>query len=137
MKDSGYLDDFTGKISQIVSKANNLGSIIDNKRLVRKLLGSVPEKYIQIVASIEQFADLNTMQFQEATGRLKAYEERIKKPNKEEDTHNKLLFTKEDAKEKSKERKCEHCGHGSSNQGNFGRGHSFGHPLVYAFPHME
>ncbi|KAD7477436.1 hypothetical protein E3N88_00572 [Mikania micrantha] len=126
MKYSEFLDDFTGKISQIVSKANTLGSTIDNKRLVRKLLGSVPEKYIQIVASIDQFADLNTMQFQEAIGRLKAYEECIKKPNKDEDSHNKLLFIKEDADEKNKERKCEHCGHGSSNLGNFGRGRGIG-----------
>ncbi|GKD56288.1 zinc finger, CCHC-type containing protein, partial [Tanacetum coccineum] len=57
-------------------------STIENKRLVRKLVGSVPTKFIQIVAAIEQFADLNTMTFQEATERLKAYEERIKRPRK-------------------------------------------------------
>ncbi|GJY48969.1 hypothetical protein Tco_0438925 [Tanacetum coccineum] len=73
MKDSESLDEFTGKISQLVSQASNLGSTIENKRLVRKLLGSVPTKFIQIVAAIEQFADLNTMTFQEATKRLKAY----------------------------------------------------------------
>ncbi|GJS97709.1 hypothetical protein Tco_0804677 [Tanacetum coccineum] len=82
MKDSESLDEFTRKISQLVSQASNLGSTIENKRLVRKLLGSVPTKFIQIVAAIEQFADLNTMTFQEATERLKAYEERIKRPRK-------------------------------------------------------
>ncbi|KAJ9553626.1 hypothetical protein OSB04_017671 [Centaurea solstitialis] len=61
MKDSESLDEFTGKISQLVSQANNLGSTIENKRLVRKLLGSVPARFIQIVAAIEQFADLNTI----------------------------------------------------------------------------
>ncbi|GJU33939.1 hypothetical protein Tco_1182293 [Tanacetum coccineum] len=70
------------KISQLVSQASNLGSTIENKRLVRKLLGSVLRKFIQIVAAIEQFANLNTMTFQEATKRLKAYEERIKRPKK-------------------------------------------------------
>jgi hypothetical protein len=122
MKESETLDEFSGKISQLVSQANSLGSTIDNKRLVRKLLGSVPAKFIQIVAAIEQFADLNTMQFQEAIGRLKAYEERIKKPEKEEDTHDKLLFTKEEDKDKFKEHKCERCGHGNSIQGSSGRG---------------
>nr|GEX53989.1 hypothetical protein [Tanacetum cinerariifolium] len=63
MKDSESLDEFTGKISQLVSQASNLGSTIENKRLVRKLLGSVPTKFIQIVVAIEQFADLNTMTF--------------------------------------------------------------------------
>ncbi|PWA62230.1 hypothetical protein CTI12_AA211690 [Artemisia annua] len=66
MKDSESLDEFTGKISQLVSQASNLGTTIENKRLVRKLLGSIPTKFIQIVAAIEQFADLNTMTFQEA-----------------------------------------------------------------------
>ncbi|GKD97691.1 hypothetical protein Tco_1381588 [Tanacetum coccineum] len=80
--DSESLDEFTRKISQLVSQARKLGSTIENKRLVRKLLGSVPTKFIQIVAAIEQFADLNTMTFQEATERLKAYEERIKRPRK-------------------------------------------------------
>jgi hypothetical protein len=122
MKDSETLDDFTDKISKLVSQANNLGSTIDNKRLVRKLLGSVPEKYIQIVAAIEQFADLKTMQFQEAIGRLKAYEERIKKPTEEGDIHGKLLLTKEEPKEKAKEDKCEHCGSWKPNQGSQARG---------------
>lgn len=122
MKDSESLDDFTGKISQLVSQANNLGSTIENKRLVRKLLGSAPAKFIQIVAAIEQFADLNTMSFQEAVGRLKAYEERIKKPNKEEDTHDGLLYAKTDRKEEDKEHGCERCGYRKSNQDIKGRG---------------
>ena len=122
MKDSETLDEFTGKISQLVSQANNLGSTIENKRLVRKLQGSVPAKFIQIVATIEQFADLNTMSFQEAVGRLKAYEERIKKPNKEEDAHNELLYAKTDGKEEDKQHKCACCGQRKSNQDIKGRG---------------
>ncbi|KAJ9561254.1 hypothetical protein OSB04_006414 [Centaurea solstitialis] len=46
MKDSESLDEFTRKISQLVSQANNLGSTIENKSLVRKLLGSAPTKFI-------------------------------------------------------------------------------------------
>ncbi|GJZ91265.1 zinc finger, CCHC-type containing protein [Tanacetum coccineum] len=121
MKDSESLDEFTGKISQLVSQASNLGSTIENKRLVRKLLGSVPTKFIQIVAAIEQFVDLNTMTFQEATGRLKAYEERIKRPSKEEDVHDRLLYTKTVEKEQEKQYSCERCGYRKSNQDNKGR----------------
>ncbi|GKF60844.1 hypothetical protein Tco_0177630, partial [Tanacetum coccineum] len=51
-------EQLTLQISQLVSQASNLGSTIENKRLVRKLLGSVPTKFIQIVAAIEQFVDL-------------------------------------------------------------------------------
>ena len=116
------LDVYAGKISEIASQASSLGHTLDDKRLVRKLLGSVPEKYIQIVAAIEQFADLNTMPFQEAVGRLKAFEERTKKQSKEEDMSSKLLFTKKDGKEKEKEHKCEQCGHENSSKEYKGRG---------------
>ena len=90
--------------------------------MVHKLLGSTPAKFIQIVAAIEQFSDLNTMWFQEVVGRLKAYEERIKKPNKEEDTHDGLLYAKTDRKEEDKEHSCERCGYRKSNQDIKGRG---------------
>ncbi|GJU46393.1 hypothetical protein Tco_1203659 [Tanacetum coccineum] len=37
-----------------------------------------PTGYLQIVASIEQYSDLDEMTLEEAIGRLKTYEERIK-----------------------------------------------------------
>ena len=120
------LDVYAGKISEIASQASSLGHTLDDKRLVRKLLGSVPEKFIQIVAAIEQFADLNTMPFQEAVGRLKAFEERTKKQTKEEDMSSRLLFTEADKKVKDKHQRCEHCGCGNSNHGDFGRGQGRG-----------
>ncbi|XP_076881586.1 uncharacterized protein LOC143529748 [Bidens hawaiensis] len=120
------LDVYAEKISQIASQASSLGHTLDDKRLVRKLLGSVPEKYIQIVAAIEQFANLNTMSFQEAVGRLKAFEERTKKQTKEEDVSGKLLFTETNEKEMSKHHKCEHCGCGNSYREGFGRGQGKG-----------
>ncbi|PWA44248.1 hypothetical protein CTI12_AA523910 [Artemisia annua] len=54
------------------------------------------------------------MPFQEAIGRLKAFEERTKKAVKEEDGYNSLLFSNVD--EKTKKHKCEHCGHVNSSQ---------------------
>ncbi|GJZ44970.1 hypothetical protein Tco_0592566 [Tanacetum coccineum] len=43
-----------------------------------RLLNAVPDRYLQIVASIEQYYDLSIMTMEEAIGRLKTYEERIK-----------------------------------------------------------
>ncbi|GJY55148.1 hypothetical protein Tco_0446812 [Tanacetum coccineum] len=42
-------------------------------------------RYLQIVASIEQFSDLSEMTLEEAIGRLKTYEERIKHKSKQVD----------------------------------------------------
>ncbi|GJZ42978.1 ribonuclease H-like domain, reverse transcriptase, RNA-dependent DNA polymerase [Tanacetum coccineum] len=52
-------------------------------------------KYLQIVASIEQYYDLSTMTMEETIGRLKTYEERIKyKKCKQVDNQEKLMFTR-------------------------------------------
>ncbi|GJZ48985.1 zinc finger, CCHC-type containing protein [Tanacetum coccineum] len=55
-----------------------LGETLEDKVLVRNLLNSAPKKFLPIVATIEQYQDLDEMSFEEAVGRLTAYEERIK-----------------------------------------------------------
>nr|GEX79912.1 putative RNA-directed DNA polymerase, eukaryota, reverse transcriptase zinc-binding domain protein [Tanacetum cinerariifolium] len=58
--------------------------------LVRKLLNSVPKKFVE---TIEQYRDLDEMSFEEAIGRLTAYEERIKSQDKlEANDQDKLLM---------------------------------------------
>ncbi|XP_075486283.1 uncharacterized protein LOC142525881 [Primulina tabacum] len=76
MKETETIDEFVGKHSAINSKFSTLGDTLEDSSLVKKLLDSVPEKFFPIVAGIEQFYDLETMPFEEAIGRLKAYEER-------------------------------------------------------------
>ena len=47
--------------------------------MVKKLLDSVPDQLYTAVAGIEQFCDVNTITFDEALGRLKAFEERTER----------------------------------------------------------
>ncbi|XP_076937360.1 uncharacterized protein LOC143604916 [Bidens hawaiensis] len=113
---------------QTFSKYTSLGSNLEDEVLVRKLLNSVPKKYLQIVASIEQYSDLDTMPFEEAIGRLKAYEERIREQDETGDNdQSKLLLTKTDGQESSKNEEdvCECCGRGKSDHGR-GRGRGRG-----------
>lgn len=78
MKDDDTIDTFVGKLSEITSKAASLGEIVEEPKVVKKFLKSLPwKKYIHIVASLEQVLDLNTTSFEDIVGRLKAYEERI------------------------------------------------------------
>lgn len=72
------IDDFGRKLSEISSKAAALGENIEESKLVKKFLKSLPrKKCIHIIASLEQVLDINTTSFEDITGRLKAYEERI------------------------------------------------------------
>ncbi|XP_022004437.1 uncharacterized protein LOC110901999 [Helianthus annuus] len=107
MKEDDTIDEFTAKINSIVTRASEYGRMLNQSTLVRKLLNAVPDRFIQIVASIEQYSNLDTMTLDEAIGRLKTYEERLKLKKKESPMNNleELLY----------------AGHGQ-HVGNHGRG---------------
>ncbi|XP_076904526.1 uncharacterized protein LOC143560001 [Bidens hawaiensis] len=92
MRDSESIDDFARKLSSLASKSVALGEEIEETKMVKKFLKTLPRsKYIQIVASLEQVLDLNKTGFEDVVGRLKAYEERIKEEVME--TQGNLLFS--------------------------------------------
>ena len=79
MAEGGLLDDYAGKISGITTRYASLGSTLDDAAMVKKLLDTVPDRLYSAVAGIEQFCDVETMAFEEALGRLKAFEERSRR----------------------------------------------------------
>lgn len=78
MKDTDHLDDFHMKINGVVSNIRALGETVAESYVVKKLLRAVPPKFLQIVSTLEQFGNLDTMSIEEAIGALKAHEERLK-----------------------------------------------------------
>ncbi|CAD6256727.1 unnamed protein product [Miscanthus lutarioriparius] len=60
-------------------KYSNLGGTLDDAALEKKLFDTVLERFINVIARIEQFYDLKKLSFEEAIGRLKAFEERTKR----------------------------------------------------------
>ncbi|KAG7547963.1 Zinc finger CCHC-type [Arabidopsis suecica] len=98
MKDSEKIDDFAGKLSEIASKSSALGVKIEESRLVKKFLKSIPRrKYIHIVASLEQVLDLNTITFEDIVGRLKVYEERVTEEEEPHEDQSKLMYANTDS----------------------------------------
>ena len=57
----------------------NLGETLGDATLVNKLLDTVPDRLFPVVAGIEQFHDVTTMAFDEALGRLRAFDERVRR----------------------------------------------------------
>ncbi|GKB39942.1 zinc finger, CCHC-type containing protein [Tanacetum coccineum] len=101
MKEDETIDTFTGKLTTLVNKAASLGHTIEDSVVVRKLLNAVPDKFLQIVASIEQYSDLDEMSVDEAIGRLKTFEERIKSKKKiPGDSQESLMFTRHEGQTK-------------------------------------
>ncbi|KAL7582865.1 uncharacterized protein LOC111918053 [Lactuca sativa] len=78
MKETESVDDFTGKVINIVSTLRMLADRVEESQVVKKLLRVVSSKLLQIASTLEQFGDLESMSVEEVIGRLKAYEERMK-----------------------------------------------------------
>nr|GEW08390.1 ribonuclease H-like domain, reverse transcriptase, RNA-dependent DNA polymerase [Tanacetum cinerariifolium] len=57
LKDDDTVDAITAKLNGYATKAKELGKTLDESLLVRKLLDSTPDRFIQIVASIEQTSE--------------------------------------------------------------------------------
>lgn len=90
MKETESVDEFGGKLSEIVSKSAALGVSIEEQKLVKKFLTSLPRrKYIHIVASLEQVLDLNNTSFEDIMDRMKAYESEEEELQEEQ---NKLMY---------------------------------------------
>ncbi|XP_013616964.1 PREDICTED: uncharacterized protein LOC106323372 [Brassica oleracea var. oleracea] len=82
-----------GAERELASKSAALGVTIEEAKIVKKFLMSLPrKKYIHIVASLEQVLDLNTTSFEDILGRLKAYEERIFEEEETEEGQRKLMY---------------------------------------------
>ncbi|GJZ49333.1 transposon ty3-I gag-pol polyprotein, partial [Tanacetum coccineum] len=98
MKENESVDSFISKISSITSRATNVGLTFEDSTLVRKLLTAVPDRFLHIVASIEQYSNLDNMSLDEAIGRLKTFEERLKcKKERQPDSQERLMFSQHDS----------------------------------------
>ncbi|CAN6269240.1 unnamed protein product [Urochloa humidicola] len=91
MKSTDSVDDFAMKVNSIVSTIRGLGDKIEDSYLVKKILRAATNKFLQIVASIEQFGDLTTMTVEEVFGRLRAYEERLRCADNDDGVEHALL----------------------------------------------
>ena len=69
------IEQYAGRLMGMSVWYGNLCGSLDDAAFVKKLFDTVPERFINVVAGIEQFYDLKKLAFEEAVGRLKAYEE--------------------------------------------------------------
>ncbi|CAD6255874.1 unnamed protein product [Miscanthus lutarioriparius] len=79
MKEEDTIDHYAGWLTGMSVRYGNLDGSLDDAALVKKMFDIVPERFINVVAGIEQFYDLKKLAFDEAVGRLKAYEERTRR----------------------------------------------------------
>lgn len=94
MKDTEMLDEFCIKINGLVTNIRALGEDMKEAYVVKKLLRAVPMKFLQIVSTMEQFGNLETMTVEEVIGSLKAHEERLN--GQSDNSGGQLMLTEEE-----------------------------------------
>ncbi|KAB5556912.1 hypothetical protein DKX38_007821 [Salix brachista] len=92
MQDSETVNEYSMKLTTLVGEIRSLGAKLEESEVVEKLFSSVPDRFLQIIGTIEQFGDIDTMSVSEAIGRLRTFEEGLKGRSHTESTGEQLLF---------------------------------------------
>ena len=85
MEEDESFDEFYAKLKDIVNSAFNLGEIIPEPKIVRKVLKSLPERFHAKISTIEESKDIDKISLTELVGNLQTYElglTRIRKTSK-------------------------------------------------------
>lgn len=122
MKESELVDNFAIRLTTIVNKIQALGEKVEESYVVKKLLCAVPNKFLQIASTIEQFGDFKTMTVEEVIGQLKAYEDQLTGHGDASKEHILLTRAEWEAKTSKKEGKGSCSDTKSKEGGGHGRG---------------
>ncbi|XP_077228618.1 uncharacterized protein LOC143861606 [Tasmannia lanceolata] len=77
MKNSESIQVFFSRVSSIVNQIRTYGNKLDDKKIVEKVLRSLPNKFDHVVAVIEESKDLTKYSMNELMGFLQAHEQRL------------------------------------------------------------
>lgn len=77
MKYDETFDHFYAEINDIVNSNFNLGETIPTNRIVRKILRSLPDKFLPKITVIEESNDLDTLKLEDLVGKLQVYENKL------------------------------------------------------------
>nr|KYP32803.1 hypothetical protein KK1_046417 [Cajanus cajan] len=127
MKEFETVKDYYSKIKEIVNQMKVYRENILDKKIVEKIIISVPRKYDPIVTTIEQKKDLSTLSVTELMGSLEAYEQRLNRHD--EDSTKNAFQSKLKLQSQTKEkRNNEETSRNKENSKNFSRNYQNEYP---------
>ena len=74
MEEDKSFDEFYAKLKDIVNSAFNLGEIILEPKIMRKVLRFLPERFHTKITSIEESKDIDQIPLTKLVGNLQTYE---------------------------------------------------------------
>lgn len=78
MKDAESVEDYYNRVILLLNQLRLNGEIIEDKRVVEKILRSLTRKFEYVVVAIEESKDLSTFSLENLLGTLQSHELRIK-----------------------------------------------------------
>ncbi|XP_060668854.1 uncharacterized protein LOC132800002 [Ziziphus jujuba] len=79
MKENESISDYFNKVTSIVNQMASNGEILEDQKVVEKVLQSLLEKFDFVVVAVEESKDLSTVSIEELFGILKSHEFRVNK----------------------------------------------------------
>ncbi|XP_075650214.1 uncharacterized protein LOC142620787 [Castanea sativa] len=107
MSEDESFDSFYGKLNKVVIGKFNLGEMTEDSKIVRKILGSLPESFHAKVTVIEKSKDLDKIKIQELIGSLQTYELSLPSQRKSKSLALKTINEKVEAQDSSDEDEVE------------------------------
>ncbi|PON49260.1 hypothetical protein PanWU01x14_231350, partial [Parasponia andersonii] len=77
MKDNESIKDYSSRFTELVNQMKIYGEDVPDKKIVDKILISLPEKFDSKVSVIEETKDTSKLSLQELMGSLKSFEQRM------------------------------------------------------------
>ncbi|XP_073363107.1 uncharacterized protein [Aegilops tauschii subsp. strangulata] len=95
MEDGESLDAYAGRLAGMAARFAGLGETLGETKLVKKLLDTVSDRLFPVVAGIEQFCAPEELTYDEALGRLRTFDERVRRhgQNNGEWADGQLMYT--------------------------------------------
>ncbi|CAL2241348.1 unnamed protein product [Prunus armeniaca] len=77
MQESESIEKYFTKVTTIVNLMSSNGEILEDARIVEKVLRSLPPKFDYVVAAIEELNDISALSIEDLQGKLEAHEIKI------------------------------------------------------------
>jgi gag-polypeptide of LTR copia-type len=86
--------DFSQNLMSTVGEIRSLGVEVKESIVVEKLFSAVPDKFMSIIGTIEQWGDTSVTSVEEEVGRLRVFEESLKGRQQHKEDDEKLMLTR-------------------------------------------
>jgi hypothetical protein len=117
-KDAETLEESAMRLTAVVADIRDMGGVMEDERINKKLLRVVPKKYKPAAISLEQLLDVKTMALEELVGRLSTIDSYS--DDEEEEAGSKLYLTEEQWQARSKQKEQDASGGGGKGRSSSG-----------------